>query len=295
MLTWDDIGSRTYETGVDHGVLYIPDEVGVYTDGVAWNGLVTVTESPSGAEANPQYADNIKYLNLFSAEDFTATLEALTYPDEFNQFDGLGTPTPGMVIGQQSRKTFGLSYRTLLGNDLEGNDYGEKIHLVYGCSASPSEKAYGTVNDSPEPITFSWELTTTPVPVVIAGQSFKPTALVVVEKNLVSPTGYTNLLNLLYGAAGNPVLPSPGDVYTTLTGSLTEVTSLTAPNFSGDPDLVITEGTGVRWYADGALIALDGGGSTTITLDGPTIITAHPAPGYVFAAGIDNTWAFTPA
>src|SRR3954464_13848292 len=150
-LVWDQIGERFYETGVDHGVLYIPNDAGVYPPGVPWNGLVTVTESPSGAEATPQYADNIKYLNLTSAEEFGGTIEAFTYPLEWAQCDGSALVSGGISVGQQTRRMFGMSYRTRLGNDLLGNDYGYKLHLVYGATAAPSERAYGTINDSPEP------------------------------------------------------------------------------------------------------------------------------------------------
>jgi hypothetical protein len=209
-LVWDQIGDRLYETGVDHGVLYIPDAItGVYDEGVAWNGLVTVTESPSGAEASPQYADNIKYLNLYSAEEFGATIEAFTYPPEFAQFDGYSTPAPGVSIGQQGRRGFGLSYRSLVGNDVDGADHGYKLHLVYGCMASPSEKAYGTQNDSPEPITFSWELTTSPVPVT----DMKPTAIIVIDSTVVDPADLAALEVILYGAvATEPKLPTPDEV-----------------------------------------------------------------------------------
>ena len=212
-ITWDAIGERYYETGVDHGVLYIPDATGVYDDGVAWNGLTSVSEAPSGAEASPQYADNIKYLNLISAEEFAATLEAFTYPPEFAQFDGQVSPATGMVVSQQSRKSFGLSYRTRIGNDLDGDEHGYKLHLVYGCLAAPSEKAYNTVNDSPEAITFSWEITTTPAPFT-AG---KPTSLIVIDSTLADPTALTALEDTLYGEAGSPMLPTPDDVVTALT------------------------------------------------------------------------------
>lgn len=195
-LVWDQSGERLYETGIDHGVLYIPDpDTGLYGGGVAWNGLVSVTESPSGAEANAQFADNVKYLNLFSAEEFGATLEAFTYPDEFNQFDGANAPKVGVVLHQQPRKVFGLSYRTRVGNDLEGDTYGYKLHLVYGCMASPSEKAYNTINDSPEAITFSWAITTTPVGVT----SYSPTSLIVVDSATAGTTGLADLEELLYG------------------------------------------------------------------------------------------------
>lgn len=208
-LTWDQVGDKTYETGVDKGVLYLPDVAGVYNSGFAWNGLVTVTESPAGAEATPMYADNIKYLNLLSAETFGGTIEAFTYPDEFMVCDGTALPAPGVAVGQQSRKLFGLSYRTLKGNDVEGSDFGYKLHLVYGCLASPSEKAYATVNDSPEAITFSWDVTTTPVPVT----GLKPTSLIVVDSTVVDPTDLTALEALLYGAGATlAALPTPNAV-----------------------------------------------------------------------------------
>lgn len=209
VLTWDQVGTRTYETGVDHGVLYIPDVAGEYTDGVAWNGLVSVQETPSGAESNKTYADNIVYLNLISLELFGATIEAYTYPPEFNQFDGIVTPQPGVYVGQQARKPFGLSYRTRIGDDLEGDAAGYKLHLVYGCIATPSEKAYNTVSDSPEAITFSWEISTTPAPVT--GQ--RPTSLITIDSTVVAPADLTALETLLYGAvATEPALPTPDEV-----------------------------------------------------------------------------------
>ena len=176
-LVWDETGKRFYETGVDHGVLYPMGDDGKYGKGVAWNGLISVSESPSGAEATPLYADNIKYLNLMSAEEFAATIEAYTYPDEFAACDGSAEVATGIMIGQQSRKTFGLAYRTVIGNDVQGNDLGYKIHLIYGCLAAPSEKGYQTINDSPEAITFSWEVSTTPVEV----PNFKPTATLIID------------------------------------------------------------------------------------------------------------------
>jgi hypothetical protein len=215
-LSWDLVGERLYETGVDHGVLYIPDTSGVYNDGVAWNGLVSVTESPSGADATAQYADNIKYLNLISVEEFGATLEAFTYPPEWSEFDGLSAPEDGVYVGQQPRKMFGLSYRTKLGNDVEGEAYGYKLHLVYGCVAAPSEKAYQTINDSPAAITFSWTISTTPAPV----SGLKPTALIVIDSSIVDPTKLTALETTLYGAvAAAPKLPTPDEVVTAMTTS----------------------------------------------------------------------------
>ena len=194
-IVWDATGKRYYETGVDHGVLYPQDSSGTYPKGIAWNGLTAVTESPSGAEATPLYADNIKYLNLISAEEFGATVEAYTYPDEFAQCDGSAEIVPGVMIGQQNRKSFGLCYRTTMGNDVDGNSYGYKLHIIYGASASPSEKSYATINDSPEAITFSWELKTTPVNVT----GFKPTASITIDSNKVDPGKLASLEEILYG------------------------------------------------------------------------------------------------
>lgn len=216
-LVWDAIGERTYETGVDQGVLYLFNtESKKYTPGVAWNGLSSVSESPSGAEATKIYADNIQYLNLYSAEEFGATIEAYTYPDEFEACDGSAEIVPGAVIGQQTRKTFGLCYRTKLGNDTEGTDYGYKLHLLYGCQASPSEKSYQTINDSPEAITFSWELTTTPVTV----DGFKPTATLVIDSSKVTDKEKLAALEaVLYGSdSKDPELPLPADVAKILKG-----------------------------------------------------------------------------
>lgn len=208
-LTWDDVGKRFYEAGVDKGVLYIPNASGVYNAGFAWNGLTTVTESPSGAEATPLFADNIKYLNLVSAEEFGATIEAYTYPDEFAQCDGTAVPEPGVMVGQQGRKMFGLSYRTRVGNDVDGADHAYKLHLIYGAQAAPSEKAYGTINDSPEAITFSWEVTTTPVAVT----DLKPTAQIVIDSREVDPAALSDLEDLLYGAGiVAAALPTPNAV-----------------------------------------------------------------------------------
>ncbi len=212
VLTWDTLGERFYETGVDHGVLYIANSSGVYDTGYAWNGLVSVTESPSGAESNAQFADNIKYLNLVSAEEFSATIEAFTYPEEFGQCDGSASPTDGLLVGQQQRKMFGLSYRTLLGNDVDGQQYGYKLHLIYGAQAAPTEKAYSTVNDSPEPITFSWEISTTPMTV----DGYKPTSVITIDSSKVDEDALADLEELLYGTTGTPgtvaSLPTPSEV-----------------------------------------------------------------------------------
>ena len=208
-LTWDATGTRFYETGVDHGVLYLLNSQGAYANGVAWNGLTAVTESPSGAEANPQYADNIKYLNLLSAEEFGCTIEAFTYPEAFAQCDGTVAPSAGVSIGQQTRKTFGFAYRTKLGNDIDGSDHGYKLHLIYGALAAPSEKAYSTVNDSPEALTFSWDVTTTPVDV----PGYKPTAQLTIDSTKVDALDLAALEELLYGTANTTAeLPLPAEV-----------------------------------------------------------------------------------
>ena len=195
-LSWDGVGERIYETGVDHGVLYVMDEDG-YGRGVPWNGLTAVTESPSGAESNKQYADNVVYLNLVSAEEFGGTIEAFTCPPEFSACDGLAEPSNGLTVGQQTRSTFGLSYRTKVGNDLAGQDAGYKLHLVYGLLASPSEKAYQTVNDSPEAMTLSWEVTSTPIPV---NDALKPTSIITVDSTKVDAADLAVLEKRLYGA-----------------------------------------------------------------------------------------------
>lgn len=216
-LTWDDTGKRFYETGVDRGVLYPIQAEGDYTKGVAWNGLTAVTESPSGAEASPIYADNIKYLNLMSAEEFGATIEAYTYPDEFGECDGSAEIATGITVGQQSRKTFGLCYRTVLGNDVANNDYGYKLHLVYGGLAAPSEKGYSTINDSPEAITFSWEVTTTPVAVsaTVGGKVLKPTACLTIDSTKVDADKLAALETILYGdTATEARLPLPDEIIT---------------------------------------------------------------------------------
>lgn len=282
-LKWDQVSERRYETGVDRGVLYLTDNSGDYDTGVAWNGLVSVTESPSGAEANAQYADNIKYLNLVSAEDFGATLEAFTYPDEFAECDGSATPTAGVYIGQQPRRSFGLSYRTKVGNDVEGTAYGYKLHLVYGCLAAPSEKAYQTINDSPEALTFSWALTTTPIGVT--GHS--PTAVLTVDSTKVSLASLQQLENVLYGTAGvDPVLPTPDAVIAILDGGATVVTP-TAPTYNSSTDTItIPTVTGVEYLIDGEVVT----GSVVITED--TVVTARPVTNYVFADPSDDDWLF---
>ena len=208
-LVWDNTGDRLYETGVKQAVLYPAGEGGLYPKGVAWNGITAVTESPSGAEATALYADDIKYLNLISTEEFGATIEAYTYPPEFEQCDGSASIAKGVSIGQQARKTFGLSYKTTLGNDVDGNDYGYKLHLIYGALAAPSEKSYATINDSPEAITFSWEVTTTPVNVT----GFKPTACVTIDSTKVNAEKLAALEKILYGDTDTDArLPLPDEI-----------------------------------------------------------------------------------
>ena len=207
-LVWDQSGKRLYETGVDHGVLYPIQTGGVYSKGVAWNGLTAVTESPSGADVNDIYADNMKYLGLVGAEKFGATVEAYTYPDEFAECDGSVELVKGATIGQQNRKVFGMVYRTVIGNDVDGNEHGYKLHLIYGATAAPSEKAYNTINEDPEAITFSWELSTTPVNVT----GHKPTASLTIDSTKADPTKLAELEKILFGdTETEPRLPLPDE------------------------------------------------------------------------------------
>lgn len=211
ILKWDQTGERLYETGVSKGVLYVMDASGAYPKGVAWNGLTAVTESPSGAEATPLYADDIKYLNLISAEEFGGTIEAYTYPDEFKACNGEATLATGIVAGQQARKTFGFCYRTVLGNDIETNAYGYKLHLIYGALAAPSERAYATINDSPEAITLSWEFSTTPVEV----PGMKPTSVITIDSTKCDETKLAALEAMLYGSESEEAkLPLPSEIVT---------------------------------------------------------------------------------
>lgn len=288
-ITWDKVGERLYETGVDHGVLYKPNSAGVYDQGFAWNGITSVSEAPSGAEASPQYADNIKYLNLVSAEEFGSTLEAFTYPDEFGEHDGSAEPVVGVTIGQQNRKPFGLSYRTLLGNDTEGTDFGYKIHLVYGALAAPSEKAYNTVNDSPEAATLSWEITTTPVPVgTVAGKTYKPTASLVINSTKVDAASLSALEEILYGTAGaDPRLPLPAEVISLFEGSVTEVEPVAPTYVLATKTITIPSVVGVQYLINNEVVAA---GPVVISVD--TVVVARPASGYSFPAVTDDDWLF---
>lgn len=208
-LVWNEAGKRLYETGVDRGVLYVSDGNGRYQKGVVWNGLVSVNESPSGAEATPLYAGNVKYVELMSNEEFGASIEAYTYPEEFEQCDGSAELAEGVTIGQQPRKSFGLCYRTKIGNDTAGDDHGYKIHLIYGAKAAPTEKSYTTINDSPEAITFSWEVTTTPIEV----EGHKPTATLTIDSTKVQPNKLEAIEKKLYGdTATEATLPTPAEI-----------------------------------------------------------------------------------
>jgi hypothetical protein len=252
-LAWDRVGERFYETGIDRGVLFLPDNTGDYNEGHAWNGLTTVTEKPSGADANAQYADNIKYLNLLAAEVFGATVEAFTYPDAFAQCDGTAEPEPGVYLGQQGRRVFGLAYRSQVGNDLEGTEHGYKLHLVYGALAAPSEKAYATINDSPSAIAFSWDVSTTPVPVT----GHKPTALLTIDSTKVDADNLAALEAILYGTdTDDPRLPQPDEVITILgTGETNVDLRLAAnqPTFDAATGVITLPAVaGVQWRVNGA-------------------------------------------
>ena len=288
-LLWDQVGERRYETGVDQGVLYIPTD-GVYSAGYAWNGLTAVNESPSGAEATPVYADNMKYLNLTSAEDFGGTIEALTYPSQFEQCDGTATPQPGVSVGQQERKPFGFSYRTRLGNDTVGDGLGYKIHLAYGAKASPTEKAYNTVNETPEATPFSWEFSTTPVAIT----GLKPSAILTIDSTKVTAANLQALEDALYGTAGTePRLPLPDEVIAMFTGTLTTATP-TAPTFVPATGVItIPTVTGIDYRRQDTNAIVTG----TVTIAGGAgkflAIYVTPKAGYNFPAGVDDDWLFT--
>lgn len=288
-LQWDRTGERIYETGVDHGVLYLPDSKGRYVEGYTWNGLTTVTEAPSGAESNPQYADNIKYINLISAEEFGATIEAFTYPEKFAECDGTAIVN-GVLLGQQRRRPFGLSYRSLVGNDLDGTEYGYKIHLVYGAQAAPSEKAYATVNDSPEAITFSWEVTTNPVEVgVIDGKTYKPSASLTIDSTKVDAEALKAFEDILYGTdAMNPRMPQPREVIEHFAGTTKSATP-TAPTFDSSTGVItIPTVTGVEYFIDGEVVT-----DTYTVPDGSSeTVVARPKPTYKFPDNTDDDWVF---
>lgn len=283
-LVWDAVGDRRFETGIDRGVLYIPNTAGAYDTGFAWNGLSKVTEKPTGASSNKQYADNQVYLNLIATEYFEADIEAFTYPDEFGQCDGTAEPEPGVAIGQQTRKSFGLAYRTKVGNDLN-QDLGYKIHLVYGATAAPSQKDYQTVNDNPAAIAFSWSLTTIPVNVT----GYKPTATITIDSTKVSSTALATLEQVLYGTVGvDPRLPSVDDVLAMFSGTVTTVTP-TAPTYdAGTHTITIPTVTGVTYFIDDEPVT----GTVVLTTGQTKVVVAEPNTGYTFPAVTDNDWLF---
>jgi hypothetical protein len=285
-LTWDQIGNRLYETGVDRGVLYIPNNLGAYVNGYAWNGLTGVTEKPTGAAVTPKYADNLKYLNLISVEQFGGSIDAFTYPTEFGQCDGTASPQAGISLGQQPRKTFGLCYRTRVGNDIDGTDHGYKLHLIYGALAGPSDKAYTTINDTPEAMAFSWTITTTPIDV----PGYKPTASITIDSTLVDATALATLEGFLYGTTGtNPSLPQPADVLAMFSGSVTVAVPV-APTFdSGTKVITIPAVTGIAYQINGVTKAA--GALPAITTD--TLVVAVPLTGYKFPAVTDSDWFFS--
>lgn len=286
-LTWDAPGAKLFETGVDKGVLYRRNTAGAYNTGFAWIGLTAVTESPSGAESSKTYADNKVYANITSAEEFAASLEAFTFPDAFMECDGTAELTPGVFIGQQNRATFGLSYRTKIGNDVNGLDHGYKLHLIYGGLAAPSERAYATINESTEPMPLSWEISTTPVDV----PGKRPTAQLTIDSTKVSATKLADLENIIYGTAGaDPRLPLPAEVASIIGTTLTTTAQPTAPTYnSTTKQITIPTVTGVEYFIDGVKKT----GLVTITKD--TVVTASPATGYKFPAVHDDDWfiAFT--
>jgi len=291
-LLWDQTGEREFETGVEKGVLYPIGDDGTYNDGVAWNGLTAVTESPSGAEVTKKYADNINYLSLVSAETFEATIKAFTYPDEWAECDGSATPTPGVTVGQQRRRPFGLSYKTLKGNDTLGQDFGYILHLVYGGLAAPSEKEYATVNDSPDAIEFSWKLTTTPVPV----PGLKPSAILKIDSTKVDPTALAALEAQLYGQeATDPILPSPADVIALFEGAEPTAVTATEPAFVAATGVItIPSITGVQYRRADTHANLANASTVTIGVAGASLaIEAVAKPDYVLSEISDDDWTFT--
>lgn len=280
-LKWDQVGEHRYETGVDHGVLYLADNAGVYNTGVAWNGLTTITESPSGAESNKQYADNIVYADIRSAELFGATIEAFTYPNEFEQCDGTAVVN-GVRVGQQGRRPFGLCYRTRVGNDLNPLA-GYKLHLVYGATAAPSEKTHTTVNDSPELAAFSWEISTVPVEV----PNLQQTSTLTIDSTTQGATNMTALEDILFGTAGaDPRLPLPAEVFAIFGGSVTDVETVDPAYNATTKTITIPAVTGVVYEIDGSPVS----GAVVITED--TVVNAHPAGGYSFTGDSDDSWTF---
>jgi hypothetical protein len=286
VLVFDDTGNRRFETGVKKGVLYpLNTGNGLYDTGYAWNGLTQVKEKPAGAGSNKQYADNIAYLNLLSAETFGGEISAFTYPDQFGLCDGTAEPASGVTVGQQSRATFGLSYRTEIGNDVS-SDLGYKLHLVYGALASPSEKDYSTINDSPNAVAFTWAFDCTGA----SSTTYGTTSLLTIDSTKVDSAALASLEQFLYGTVGtNPSLPPPDSVTALFTGSITAIT-LTAATFDGAHTITIPSQTGVTYYLDGVVHAA---GSVVLTTGQKKIVSAVPNSGYVFNTPVVDRWMFT--
>lgn len=283
-LSWGGSGKRFFETGVDRGVLYLPGQ-----PGVAWDGLTGVQETPVGGTTKSYYLDGVKYLMVSTREEYSATISAFTYPDEFAQCDGSAVFEGGIFMGQQTRKTFGFSYRTRVGNDLAGTDFGYKLHLVYGADAAPSERAHATINDSPEAITLSWEFTTNPVDVgTIGGVEYKPTAHLEIDSTKVDAGALADLEDILYGTVGeDPRLPTPQEVIALFSGTVVEAVP-TQPSFdSGTNTITIPSTTGVTYYVDDEPVAA---GPVVITQD--TLVKARPNAGYKFPAVTDSDWLY---
>lgn len=295
-ILWDQVGKRRFKTGVDRGVFYKRNPDGSYGNAVPWNGLTNVTESPSGAEANKTYADNMVYVVIKSAEEFGGTIEALFYPDEFAECDGSAEVVPGVKIGQQNRKSFGFAYRTLLGNDTESTDYGYEIHVIYGADAAPSEVANGTVNESPEPGALSWELTTTPTPVgTINGVEYKPTAHLTIDSTKLDAATLALVEDLLYGDNDSDgTLPTPAELIALIEGESTPINLATyanQPSYNNTTHVATLPAvTGVVWYVDGEETAA---GALPALAVGETIeVEARAASGYHIAQG-DTDWTYS--
>ena len=286
VLVFDDAGNKKFETGVDHGVLYILNTTnGLYDTGYSWNGLTEIKEKPAGAAANPAYADNLKYLNLLSAETFSGEISAFTYPDAFGACDGTVEPASGVLVGQQARAVFGLSYRSQLGTDLS-SDAGYKLHLVYGALAAPSEKDYVSINASPAAVTFTWAFDCTGV----ASSGNAPVSLLTIDSTKVDSTALSDLEDFLYGTSGtDPSLPPPDSVLALFTGSITAIT-LTEPTFDGAHTITIPSETGVTYYVDGVVHAA---GSQLLTTGQKKVVSAVPNAGYVFNKPVVTSWLFT--
>lgn len=286
VLVFDDTGNKRFETGVKKGVLYpLNTGNGLYDTGYSWNGLTEVKEKPAGASSNKQYADNILYLNLLSAETFSGEISAFTYPDQFGLCDGTAEPASGVTVGQQSRATFGLSYRTEIGNDVS-SDLGYKLHLVYGALASPSEKDYSTINDSPNAVAFTWAFDCTGA----SSSTYGTTSLLTIDSTKVDATALGDLEDFLYGTSGtNPSLPPPDSVLALFTGTITAIT-LSPATFDGAHTITIPSQTGVQYYLDGVAHA---SGTVLLTTGQSKVVSAVAQAGYVFNKPVVTSWLFT--